>query len=406
MNTTAVARPIPSNEIGRVISLSEFDLDYSGLKDNFKDLTKLAAKVAGTRISFLNLIDSLTQWTVSDHGLSVDQMPREESLCQYTIMQDDFFEVQDLSSDERFRNKDYVKKEPRLKYYLGVPLKTNGGHNIGALCVLDNEVRTIDPEKIELLKIVANEVINRLNTIKIIEDLKRTAVEATDTKLKVAHDIRGPLSGIVSLAKLISEQGDYNKLEDVLQFVSMIQKSGNSILELADEILTEEKKAFGNPKALQSNEFNLLMFKDKLEKLYHPQAFNKEITFTVNICPGSAETPFYKNKLLQITGNLVSNAIKFTPEKGFVTVDLNLIVQNGKNTLHIVVKDSGVGLTNESISEVLTGCETTSNGTRGEQGYGFGLVLVKHLIDTLKGTMHIHSNPLEGATFEVLLPQG
>jgi hypothetical protein len=56
--------PIPKNEMERLIGLSEFDLDYSNLEDNFKDLTKLAAKVAGTNISLINLLDSFTQWTI------------------------------------------------------------------------------------------------------------------------------------------------------------------------------------------------------------------------------------------------------------------------------------------------------------------------------------------------------
>lgn len=147
------------------------------------------------------------------------------------------------------------------------------------------------------------------------------------------------------------------------------------------------------------------MFKDKLEKLYQPQALNKRITFTVKANSVAAETPFYKNKLLQITGNLISNAIKFTPVNGKVSVDIDLLDEADKHTLCIVVKDTGVGLTKESILRVLTGHEESKNGTGGEQGYGFGLVLVKHLIDSLKGTMRIHSEPGEGTTFVILLPQ-
>ncbi len=403
MNITDL--PIPANEMERLISLSGYDLDYSGLKDNLKDLTKLAAKVAGTNMSLVNLIDSFTQWTVADHGLAIDQLAREDSVCQYTIMEDECFEVKDLSLDDRFKNKNYVKGDPNLKYYFGIPLKTKDGHNIGALCVLDRKMHVIDPEKIELLKIIGSEILNRLQTIKIIEGLKNKVIESRDAKLKAAHDIRGPLSGIIGLAQLINEQGDQNKLEDVLQLLSMIQKSGTSILELADEILTEEKKSQNKSANLHSNEFNLLIFKDQLEKLYQPQALNKEITFTINTNSLAHETPFYKNKLLQITGNLISNAIKFTPPKGTVTVNLDLTVEENKNTLHITVKDTGAGIAQESIFNLLSGQGTSTSGTVGEQGFGFGLVLVKHLVDSLKGTMKIHSIPGEGATFEVLLPQ-
>lgn len=126
--------PIPDNEMDRIISLSDFDIDYTTHQDDFKDLAKLAAKVAGTDISLVNLIDTFTQWTISNHGLSIDQMPREESVCQYTIANNDHFEVPDLTSDSRFKDKFYVTDDPNLRYYYGVPLKTDDGYNLCFVC--------------------------------------------------------------------------------------------------------------------------------------------------------------------------------------------------------------------------------------------------------------------------------
>jgi signal transduction histidine kinase len=382
------------------MSLSAFDLDYSDHKDGFQDLTKLAAKVAGTPISLVNLIDSYTQWSLSTHGLDIEQMPREDSVCQYTIMTDDHFEVEDLSEDERFKDKFYVAGEPRLRYYYGVPLQTMEGHNLGALCVLGQEFHSLTPEKVEMLKIIAAEIVNRLKALKVITGLKTQLVEANETQRKVAHDIRGPLGGIIGLAQIISEQGQSNQIDEVLEFINLIHKSGRSILDLADEILSS-----GMQKALKSDEFNLMLFKDKLEKLYQPQAKNKNIKFMVNVTPESATTPFPKNKLLQITGNLISNAMKFTPVNGSVIVNLSLNHERVQGLLIIEVKDSGVGLTTEGIETILTGNASSTNGTGGEQGYGFGLALVKHLIESLNGKFSIHSIPGNGATFTVSLPQ-
>lgn len=392
--------PIPKNEMERVISLSDYDLDYSSFENNFKDLAKLAAKVAGTNISLVNLIDSYTQWTVTNYGLPIDQMPREDSVCQYTIAGDDHFEVPDLKADDRFKDKFYVSGEPLLRYYYGVPLTTKEGHNLGALCVLDKDLKTLSPEKTEMLKIIADEIVNRLNALKVINSLKGRLVESDESRKKVAHDIRGPLGGIIGLAQVISEQGHSNEIEEVLDFINLIQKSGRSLLDLADEILSIEK-----PNALKSDEFNLLVFKDKLEKLYAPQAVNKNILFMVNTSVNSSTIPFSKNKLLQITGNLISNAMKFTPKDGKVTVDLSLKIEETHNTLQVNVVDTGLGLSKETIDNILTGNATSTNGTGGEQGYGFGLALVKHLVETLKGTMHIYSEPGNGANFEIMLPQ-
>ena len=395
--------PTPKDEMGRIISLADYDLDYTSFQDTFKDLAKLAAKVAGTTISLVNLIDSFTQWTVTNHGLDIDQMPRDQSVCQYTIsVPEDHFEVKDLTGDDRFKDKFYVKDEPKLKYYFGIPLKTEDGHSLGALCVLDKDLKTLTPEKIELLKIIADEIVTRLKAHKIITGLETKLHDANESKKKVAHDIRGPLGGIIGLAQVISEQGKDNEIDEVLEFINLIQRSGRSLLELADEILSVD---LPRKRVLQADEFNLLVFKDKLEKLYTPQARNKNIDFVISTSVNSATIPFSKNKLLQITGNLISNAMKFTPLNGKITVDLSLKIEETRNLLQINVTDTGVGLSQDAIHTILQGKATSTDGTSGEQGYGFGLALVKHLVDTLKGEMRIYAQPNQGANFEVVLPQ-
>ncbi|WP_159473435.1 GAF domain-containing sensor histidine kinase [Dyadobacter sp. 3J3] len=398
--------PIPGNEMERIMSLSELDLDFSDQHSQFKDLAKLAAKVAGTSISLVNMIDSLTQWTISNYGLDLDQMLRQDSVCQYTIMTDDHFEVIDLKGDNRFKDKFYVTGEPNVSYYYGIPLKVSDGLNIGVLCVLDQQKRVLDPEKIELLKIIADEIVSRLKTQKVLEGLKSKLIEAHHTQQKVAHDIRGPLGGIIGLASIIRDQGEDNQMEEVLEFINLIHKSGNSILDLAEEILNAhkpQKKLAGTSPS--PNDFNLLIFKDKLEKLYKPQAINKDIRFQVITTLETESVPFSKNKLLQIAGNLISNSMKFTPIGGDVTVNLDLVINDLSKILIIKVKDSGIGLNQNGINSILQGTSGTTDGTDGEHGYGFGLALVKHLIESLKGNLSITSDPGEGAVFRVELPQ-
>ncbi|GGM91816.1 hypothetical protein GCM10010967_26080 [Dyadobacter beijingensis] len=403
-----IKAPVPDNEMERLLSLSELDIDYSDHQVTFQDLAKLAAKVTGTRISLVNLIDSLTQWTISNYGFDIDQMLREDSVCQYTIMETDHFEVGDLSLDERFKDKGYVKGEPRVKYYYGIPLKTSDGLQIGALCVLDQECKTLEPEKIELLKIIANEIVSRLKTHKVLENLKRKLLEARQTQKKVAHDIRGPLGGIVGLAQIIRDQGEDNRMDEVLEFINLIHKSGNSILDLAEEILeshNDSPKTPDSQKVWIAQGFTLTIFKDKIEKLYGPQAKHKDIRFEVHTSPLTENIHFSKSKLLQITGNLISNAMKFTPPGGAVTVDLHLLIDPARPVLHISVRDTGIGIGDESIQAILLGNASSTDGTGGEQGFGFGLALVKHLVDSLAGRINITSEPGIGTNFEVYLPQ-
>ena len=393
--------PIPFNEMDRILNLYEFDIDYTNLESTFSDLTYLAAKITGTDISLINLIDSYTQWSVAKFGLDIDQMAREDSVCQYTILENEHFEVEDLSADTRFHDKSYVGNPLSLRYYFGVPLKTSSGHHIGALCVLDKNNKKLSPEKIELLKIIANEIITRLNTIKVVQDLKGKLNSEKSNIKKASHDIRGPLSGIIGVTQIIKDQLEENNLDQVLEMLNLISRSSKSLLDLTDEILSAEKTSVADSKI---EEFNLLIFKEKLLKLYLPQAINKEISFEVTINPENASIRFSKNKLLQIVGNLISNAIKFTPINGKVTTDLDLHESDMGKTLKISVTDTGVGLSKTSIDNILNASQGTTAGTQGEKGYGFGLSMVKHLVDSLDGKMEIVSTEGEGAKFEIILP--
>ncbi|MES2829493.1 MAG: GAF domain-containing sensor histidine kinase [Bacteroidota bacterium] len=385
----------------RILDLSELDLDYSGLSENLKDLTHLAAKVAGTDISLVNLIDSYTQWTVANHGLDIAQMPRDESVCQHTIMTNNEFEVGNLSLDPRFSDQPYVKGPLALRYYFGVPLTSREGVNLGALCVLDTKQKDLNPEKIEMLKIIANEVANRIKTYGTVNNLRQRLEDANKSKAKVAHDIRGPLAGIIGLSEIAADQGNNTSMDDILEFIKLIHKSSRSILELADEILTEDKQT----RRLLDSEFNLSVFKEKLIRLYLPQAQSKGVKFEVNLNEGNKSIPFSRNKLLQIAGNLISNAIKFTPPNGIVTIDLDLRLSEEENTLTIKVSDTGQGMPKEVREKILRGDAASTDGTSGEIGYGFGLALVKHLIDSLKGSLSITSSQGNGSMFKVGLPQ-
>lgn len=393
---------VKKNEQERLLELADIDLDYSEAQESMKALVKLAAKVAGTSISLINLIDSYTQWTISSFGISFEQMCREDSVCQYTIAQNDPFEILDLSQDDRFKDKFYVSGEPELRYYYGIPLRTPHGNNIGALCVLDGSARAIAPEKVELLKIIANEIVDRLMLRKTIALLSSKVNSVEESYKRVAHDIRGPLGGIISLSELITQSGQSGNLNEVLALIDLIHKSSKGLLELADEILSQNEKM----KDLENQQsWTLRLFKEKLEKLFNPQALAKKVHFQVLLHNGQQGISVPKNKLLQIVGNLISNAIKFTPEQGDVTVDLNHFVKDERDFLEITVTDTGVGMDGLQILEILHGQGDSQEGTSGEKGYGFGLKLVQHLISRLSGTLTIESTIGEGSCLKVLLPQ-
>jgi signal transduction histidine kinase len=395
--------PVSVNERERLVELASFDLDYSDLDESLKDLTKLAAKVAGTDISHLSLVDSFTNWAFACHGFAGGPSPKEDSLCQYTILEDDYFEVPDMLQDERFRDQSYVTGDPHFRYYLGFPLQTQSGYNLGALCVLHTEGKEISPENRELLRIIAKEAMGRLTTMKMMQDLRSRVRDTEESQRKVAHDIRGPLGGIIGLTQIITEQGTENSMSDVLEFVGLIRSSSNSLLEMADQILHAGKSKPPTPTLPVISYYNLELLRAKLDSLYAPQAKNKEINFDVSIKTGNRSENFSQNKLLQIIGNLVSNALKFTPKYGFVGVELELLPAKLHNTLVVTVKDTGVGLDANTIQHIKNGSALSSQGTGGEKGFGFGLSVVRQLVDEMQGVLQIDSGLGGGALFQVRL---
>jgi len=320
-------------------------------------------------------------------------MPREDSVCQYTITGNEQFEVPDLSDDERFKDKPYVAGPLQLKYYFGLPLKTSDGHHIGALCVVDTEFRSLSPEKIELLKIVADEVSNRLNTLKTIDTLKHNLTELMDIQKKIAHDIRGPLSGIIGLSGLIADQGTENTMTDILEAATHINSSSKGILQITNEIFSETQLP-----PLKKDEFNLHIFKDKVERLYVPQAITKGIDLEINVSERTKFVPFEKNKVLQITGNLINCALNCTAEMGLITVDLEISPEATYNLLKIKVTDSGRGMSDATVDQIIMGIETTDPCDDKS-----GLSLVQRMVQDLNGEFRLRSIEGSGTIAEVYI---
>lgn len=327
--------PIPTNETQRLLSLASLDLDYTDLEEHFKEIVALTSKVSGMDISLINLIDPFTQWTIARHGLQLESLPREESICQYTILEDTSFEVSDLSADERFQKRAYVSGSPNLKYYFGIPLTTEKGVNIGSLCVLDKELKAISPETIDILKLLAQEVVNKLKSYNTIATLKNELRTAANVQKKLAQDVRDPLAGIVGISEILLEQ-KCESIEETLEYIGLINESSKLILDVTDEVLIEdvdvELSLIGN--------FNLITLKDKLDRLYRPLAENKNIQLNFIIESYKKHFLLPKSSVLQIAGTLISSAIHLLPPNESITIEIDINIQPEKNNLYIRITGS------------------------------------------------------------------
>lgn len=127
-------------------------LAKKGTTERFDRIVRLAQAIFGTPFAALNLIGRDAQYTVSSAGLPpISETPVEESICVYTVHQDDLLEVRDLREDERFAHMKVVLEPPRMRFYAGVPVRGQTGQNIGALCILDLVPRTLGRQQREML---------------------------------------------------------------------------------------------------------------------------------------------------------------------------------------------------------------------------------------------------------------
>ncbi|QJD97740.1 HAMP domain-containing histidine kinase [Mucilaginibacter robiniae] len=393
---------VDNDEFGRLVALSEYDLDYNVLQSKFEDLTRLASMIAGTEISLVNLLDAYNQWTIAQQGAHLEHMAREKSVCQYTIQQEQEFEVRHLSTDLRFNKRDYVT-QTGLDYYYGIPLTTEQGYHIGALCVLDKENKVLTVAQKQMLQLIGKEIISRLESIKQLERLETQNRQLVNAKKILAHDIRGPIAGIIGLAQVASTDDEATSTEEIQEYFKLIKESGESVLELAAEILEQDAKTGDAIKSLP-HMISLVGLKEKLTQLFAPRLKEKGLNFFVKLSPLTAAVTFPKNKLQQVIGNLISNAIKFTSIGGTITLDLNLLKVHNQNHLEVRVTDTGVGMEKDKVQAILSGTSESTEGTGGEVGYGLGLKLVKQLIEESNGILYVNSIIGQGTVFRFVIP--
>jgi len=164
--------PVPTNEKDRLKALKSYNLLDTINEKEFDRLTQLASVICGVPISVITLIDEDRQWFKSKIGLDNDETPRDISFCQYTIMDEAIFEIEDATKDERFKDNPLVTGEPNIRFYAGYPLVDNNGYALGSLCVIDRKSKKLDKDQQFALNILAQEVVSQIIARKEKEELR------------------------------------------------------------------------------------------------------------------------------------------------------------------------------------------------------------------------------------------
>ena len=233
---------------------------------------------------------------------------------------------------------------------------------------------------------------------------ERRANEAKSIFLSnISHDIRTPMNAIIGYTTLgLRPDVTIDELKDYLK---KIDSSGHHLLALINDVLEMSRIESGKMEP-EEEPVDLQQVMDDLRNMFATQMKEKHLAWQVACDVENSCVSCDKNRLNRVLLNLVSNAYKFTPEEGTVTVTLR---QAGKSSpdegcYEFRVKDTGIGMAPEFAEKVFVAFERERTSTvSGIQGTGLGMAITKNIVDLLGGTITVDTAPGKGTEFTVNL---
>jgi diguanylate cyclase (GGDEF)-like protein len=151
----------------RLAALYSYDVLDTQPEESFDRITRLVRMTLGTPIAVVSLVDRDRQWFKSRQGTDRVETPRSISFCTHTIQTDEPLIIPDALEDPRFRDSPLVTGENGVRMYVGMPLRTPDGFNIGALCAIDTKPGTVSPEQVDVPRDLARLVVDELELRKL-----------------------------------------------------------------------------------------------------------------------------------------------------------------------------------------------------------------------------------------------
>lgn len=217
----------------------------------------------------------------------------------------------------------------------------------------------------------------------------------------VSHELRTPLNAIIGFSDMLLHEM-FGAFKDPRQkeYVGLVRDSGQHLLAVVTSILDVSRIESG-AYATEPEPFRFIEAVDMCQSMMRLQAQAKDIDLQTQIAPDAGDINADRRAVQQMLINLVSNAIKFTPDGGDVVVGAKRI----GSRLHFWVRDTGIGIAEEDFANLGKPFMQIQNDyTRRFEGTGLGLSLVKGLVALHEGTMSIESMPGEGTTVTISLP--
>ena len=388
-------------------------LDSYGILDtpperSFDDVVRLVSQLLAAPIVAVNLIARGRQWFKSEIGLGMREMPLDDSICRFALLEEQQLIVPDTREDPRFRCNPLVTKDAGLRFYAGALLKTRDGVPLGTLCVLDDKPRPqgLSEQEQFVLATLAHQVMSQIELRKamaeqeaLIAALRQADQRKDEFLAMLAHELRNPLAPIVSAATMLS---NFNLDPAMVQRASeIVARQAGHMTALIDDLLDVSRVTRGKVEL----ELRELEFKDVIAdavEQVRPLIEKHRHRLTVDRPPARAIVVGDRKRLVQVMTNLLSNAAKYTLEGGHIEVSLT----TDGGALAVDIRDDGIGMSPDLIASAF---DLFAQGARGldrsQGGLGIGLALVRSLLKLHGGAVSASSEgPGQGSTFHVSLP--
>ncbi|MFL5884150.1 MAG: ATP-binding protein, partial [Thermoleophilaceae bacterium] len=301
----------------------------------------------------------------------------------------------DAGGDEHGVEPRWVEDGDRRGIHLPVVSDERGV--LGVIELWTSEARDADQDLLEMLATVASQLA---------EHTERMRAEAEADRLKddffalVSHELRTPLTSIIGYLDLVLEEPE--RLDpDTARFLEVVARNGRRLHRLVGDLLFVAQVEAGTL-AIEKGSVDLTSAVAESVEAARPRAEERGILLRVDAqrvpaCSGDAD------RIGQTLDNLISNAIKFTPEEGSVDVMLR---RDGGDAV-IEVRDTGIGIPPDDMDRLFERFFRSSLATeQAIQGVGLGLTIAKAIVETHGGRISVESEPGRGTTFTVRLPVG
>jgi len=401
------AAPLPANESQRLEQLYRYRILDTEYEDSYNELAEIAAYICGTPFALISLVDRDRQWFKAAVGLEVRETPRSVSFCAHALHSSEMLIVPDATQDQRFADNPLVLHDPHIRFYAGAPLVTSEGLVLGTICVVDLCPRQLNQSQIRTLQILSHQVVSQLELRLSRNQLQEYAEQLQKLNSNkdrffstLAHDLKSPFNGILNLAKILQQEADDLSRADIKDIAQDIHSASEEAYKLMDNLLQWSLFETGGMR-YHPVRLSLYELAVSVVSLLGAVAHQKGVYLSI---ASDADVVVYADRqmIYSVLQNLVTNAIKFTPPHGKVTVS---IASSGSNAV-VSVADTGVGMNEAQMQCIFSDNYTcpSTRGTAGESGTGLGLLLCRQFVEQNGGRMRVVSELNKGTTFSFTLP--